>query len=63
MPLNSLKMRNEKQTQSFQKQNRGRIIKKDKIFQAKERFLELKSEHEQVILSREKKMGELKNVP
>ena len=28
----------------------GEVIKKDKIFQAKERFLELKSEHEQVIL-------------
>jgi len=33
-------------------------IKKDKILQAKERFIELKSEHEQVILSREKKMAE-----
>ena len=36
----------------------GELIKKDKIFQAKERFLELKSEHEQVILGREKKMGD-----
>ena len=36
----------------------GDSIKKDKIFQAKERFLELKTEHEQVILSREKKMSE-----
>ena len=36
----------------------GESTKKDKIFQAKERFLELKSEHEQVILSREKKMSE-----
>ena len=34
-------------------------IKKDKIFQAKERFLELKSEHEQVIQSREKKISEV----
>jgi ribonuclease Y len=33
----------------------GENIKKDKIFQAKERFLELKSEHEKVILSRDKK--------
>jgi vacuolar-type H+-ATPase subunit H len=33
--------------------------KKDKIFQAKERFLELKSEHEQVIQSREKKISEV----
>ena len=30
-------------------------IKKDKILQAKEKFIELKSEHEKVILSREKK--------
>ncbi len=36
----------------------GENLKKDKIFQAKERFLELKSEHEKVILSRDKKMAE-----
>ena len=30
-------------------------IKKDKILQAKEKFIELKSEHEQVILARDKK--------
>ncbi|CAM1371526.1 Ribonuclease Y [Tenacibaculum litopenaei] len=34
-------------------------IKKDKIFQAKEKFIELKSEHEKVILSREKKVGDV----
>ncbi len=33
-------------------------IKKDKILQAKEKFIELKSEHEKVILSREKKINE-----
>ena len=33
-------------------------LKKDKIFQAKERFLELKAEHEKVILSRDKKIAE-----
>ncbi len=33
-------------------------LKKDKILQAKEKFLELKTEHEQVILSRDKKMAE-----
>ena len=33
-------------------------LKKDKIFQAKERFLELKADHEKVILSRDKKMAE-----
>ena len=34
-------------------------IKKDKILQAKEKFIELKSEHEKVILNREKKMAEV----
>ncbi len=34
-------------------------IKKDKILQAKEKFIELKSEHEQVILGREQKMNEV----
>ncbi|MBS7787464.1 ribonuclease Y [Flavobacterium sp. CYK-55] len=33
-------------------------IKKDKMLQAKEKFIELKAEHEQVILSRDKKMAE-----
>jgi len=36
----------------------GEIIKKDKIFQAKEKFLELKAEHEKVIHSKDKKMSE-----
>ncbi|MCL5129119.1 MULTISPECIES: ribonuclease Y [unclassified Algibacter] len=36
----------------------GESIKKDKMLQAKEKFLELKAEHEKVILSRDKKMGE-----
>ena len=36
----------------------GESVKKDKILQAKEKFLELKSEHEQVILNREKKINE-----
>ena len=36
----------------------GEVIKKDKILQAKEKFIELKSEHEKVILSRDKKMAE-----
>ena len=34
-------------------------IKKDKILQAKEKFIELKSEHEKVILHREKKISEI----
>lgn len=33
-------------------------IKKDKIFQAKEKFIELKSEHEKVILARDKKIAQ-----
>jgi len=36
----------------------GDGIKKDKILQAKEKFLELKTEHEKVILNRDKKMAE-----
>jgi ribonuclease Y len=34
-------------------------IKKDKILQAKEKFIELKAEHEKVILSREKKVSDI----
>jgi ribonucrease Y len=34
-------------------------VKKDKILQAKEKFIELKSEHEQEILGRDKKMAEV----
>ncbi|MBK0371202.1 ribonuclease Y [Flavobacterium agrisoli] len=34
-------------------------IKKDKILQAKEKFIELKAEHEQVILTRDKKVAEV----
>lgn len=33
-------------------------LKKDKILQAKERFIELKSEHEKVIISRDKKLAD-----
>ena len=36
----------------------GESIKKEKILQAKEKFIELKTEHEKVILNREKKMSE-----
>lgn len=34
-------------------------IKKDKILQAKERFIELKAEHEKVVFAREKKISEI----
>ncbi len=37
---------------------KGDSIKKDKMLQAKEKFIELKSEHEKVILGRDKKMAE-----
>lgn len=36
----------------------GENIKKDKIFQAKEKFLELKAEHEKVIVNKNNKMAE-----
>lgn len=36
----------------------GENIKKDKIFQAKEKFLELKAEHEKVIIAKDKKIAE-----
>ena len=36
----------------------GESIKKDKILQAKEKFIELKSEHEKVINARDKKISE-----
>ncbi|TDU40249.1 ribonuclease Y [Gelidibacter sediminis] len=36
----------------------GESIKKDKLLQAKEKFIELKSEHEKIILSRDKKIAE-----
>ncbi|MGS2740932.1 ribonuclease Y [Sinomicrobium sp. M5D2P17] len=36
----------------------GESIKKDKIFQAKEKFLELKAEHEKVIVAKDKKIAE-----
>lgn len=50
----------ESESQSIIKQAKaeGESIKKDKILQAKEKFIELKSEHEKVILSRDKKMAE-----
>ncbi|WP_456422444.1 ribonuclease Y [Lutibacter sp.] len=34
------------------------ILKKDKILQAKEKFIELKSEHEKVIIARDKKIAD-----
>ncbi len=36
----------------------GENLKKDKIFQAKEKFLELKAEHEKVIINKDKKIAE-----
>lgn len=38
----------------------GESIKKDKLLQAKEKFLELKSEHEKEILAKDKKMADAK---
>ena len=39
-------------------QAEGENIKKEKIYQAKEKFLELKAEHEKVIMGKEKKIAE-----
>jgi ribonuclease Y len=36
----------------------GESLKKDKILQAKEKFIELKAEHEKVIMARDKKMAD-----
>lgn len=41
-----------------QANSEGETIKKDKLLQAKEKFIELKAEHEKIILSRDKKMAE-----
>lgn len=41
-----------------QANSEGEAIKKDKLLQAKEKFIELKAEHEKIILSRDKKMAE-----
>lgn len=63
-----LERSNASQTINRAKKNAGSIIKsakadaealkKDKILQAKEKFIELKAEHEKVILNRDKKMAE-----
>lgn len=39
-------------------EKKGESLKRDKILQAKERFLELKTEHEKVISNKDKKMAE-----
>ncbi|PQJ77804.1 ribonuclease Y [Polaribacter porphyrae] len=57
------KILNETQTKAASILKEAKIdaesIKKDKILQAKEKFIELKSEHEKVILSREKKISDV----
>ncbi|MDG5491414.1 ribonuclease Y [Psychroserpens sp. SPM9] len=50
--------KNESDSIIKQAKSEGESIKKDKILQAKEKFIELKAEHEKVILSRDKKMAE-----
>ena len=37
---------------------KGKLLRKIKYFRLKKKFIELKSEHEKVILSRDKKMAE-----
>ena len=41
-----------------QANSEGETTKKDKLLQAKEKFIELKAEHEKIILSRDKKIAE-----
>ncbi|MBU2976564.1 ribonuclease Y [Zobellia sp. B3R18] len=50
--------KNEAKTIISAAKTEGENIKKDKIFQAKEKFLELKAEHEKVIINKDKKIGE-----
>lgn len=50
--------RREASTILVEAKKEGERIKKDKIFQAKEKFLELKAEHEKVITSKDKKISE-----
>ena len=52
--------RAKKSAQSILKEatSEGESLKKDKILQAKEKFIELKSEHEKVILGRDKKISD-----
>ncbi|HKJ80012.1 MAG TPA: ribonuclease Y [Prolixibacteraceae bacterium] len=42
-------------------ESEGEVIKKDKILQAKEKFLHLKSEHEKFIQDKGSKLGQLEN--
>ncbi len=57
---NKILRNTKKEASSIIKESRieADAIKKDKILQAKEKFIELKSEHEKVILSRDKKMAD-----
>ncbi|APG64715.1 ribonuclease Y [Tenacibaculum todarodis] len=58
---NKLILQTKKEARSILKEANveAQSIKKDKILQAKEKFIELKSEHEKVILTREKKIGDV----
>ncbi|MCH3882782.1 ribonuclease Y [Tenacibaculum aquimarinum] len=58
---NKLILKTKKEARSILKEANveAQSIKKDKILQAKEKFIELKSEHEKVILTREKKIGDV----
>ncbi len=57
---NSILADAKKEAESILKEARqeGESKKKDKILQAKEKFIELKSEHEKVIMGRDKKIAE-----
>ncbi|MDN6280767.1 MAG: ribonuclease Y [Psychroflexus sp.] len=54
--INSAKKEAESLVKEAKKE--GESIKKDKILQAKEKFIELKTEHEKVIMTRDKKIAD-----
>ena len=58
---NGIVKRSENRARDIVKKARrdGDTIKKDKILQAKERFIELKADHEKVIFQKEKKVSEI----
>ena len=58
---NSIVSTTEKEVKALLKEAKvqSEALRKDKILQAKEKFIELKSEHEKVILSREKNVSEI----
>ncbi|MBN1951524.1 MAG: ribonuclease Y [Bacteroidales bacterium] len=57
----NLTLKNKSRTIINDAKNEAEVIKKDKIIQAKEKFLELKSEHEKFINDRNNKLAQAEN--